>query len=168
MIIEASQLSDLDGDFEFYYDQSYAYRGQYSLFINIKDLLMLKDGEVSIWARHKFVNPINYIPFLHWLGVRRRGHKFNVYDDLIKIADITYERRFHKSRYVIQLSNSDTLYAYEYYKSKFYYISIYIPAIISGIFRMQSCKTISFFYMINDIQMEKVNTSIFLQCRSGF
>ncbi len=125
MIIEAKQLSDISGDFEFYYDQKYTYRGQYDKFFSIKDILMLKDGNVSIWARHKFVNPINYIPFLHLLGVTRQKHKFIVYNDLTPIAQITYKRKFYKTRYKIELSDSDCLYIYAYYKKGFHYLCVY-------------------------------------------
>ena len=125
MIIEAIKFSNSSGNYDIYHDNSYVFRGQRSLYFNIKDILLLKEQEVYIWARYKFVNPFNYIPFLNFLGFRKNNRKFIVYDDLTPIATFSYETKFHKSRYKIVLSNSDVLYAYIYYKKGFYYLSIY-------------------------------------------
>lgn len=125
MIIEASQLSDLDGDFEFYYDQSYTYRGQCSYSFSTKDILMHQNQEVRIWARHKYSTPVNYIPLIHWLGVTKTKHKFVVYDELISIATITHQQKSHKRRYKIELTDSDVLFVYAYIKDDFHYLSVY-------------------------------------------
>lgn len=125
MIVEAVQLSDLDGDFEFYYDEKYTYRGQCSHSLSTKDILLHQNQEVRIWARHKYSTPVNYIPFINWLGVTRTKHKFVVYDELIPIATITHQLKSFKQRFKIELTNSDIFYVYAYQENDFYYLSVY-------------------------------------------